>query len=69
VKQITNQHVPDWYWNQIQTLCQNLAYSKWRTACSAPPTYTSTGPQYLQEKNNFKVGGEIQSARNCASKI
>jgi len=40
-------------------LCQNLAYSKWRTACSAPPTYTSTGPQYLQEKNNFKVGGEI----------
>jgi len=37
-------------------LCQNLAYSKWRTACSAPPTYTSTGPQYLQEKNNVKAG-------------
>jgi len=42
--------------DNIQTLCQNLAYSKWRTACSAPPTYTSTGPQYLQEKNNFKAG-------------
>lgn len=55
VKQTTDQLVPDWDRHLVQTLCQNLAYSKWRTACSAPPTYTSTGPQYLKEKKNFKA--------------
>mmetsp|Transcript_29056 Transcript_29056/g.49658 ORF Transcript_29056/g.49658 Transcript_29056/m.49658 type:complete len:288 (-) Transcript_29056:531-1394(-) len=27
------------------TLCQKRAYSRWSTACSAPPTYRSTGSQ------------------------
>ena len=29
------------------TLCQNLAYSRCNTVCSAPPTYRSTGIQYF----------------------
>ena len=28
-----------------RALCQKRAYSRWSTACSAPPTYRSTGSQ------------------------
>ncbi|KAL3769697.1 hypothetical protein ACHAWO_013568 [Cyclotella atomus] len=33
------------YPKSYSTWCQNLAYSKCNTACSAPPTYKSTGIQ------------------------
>ena len=44
------------------TLCQNRAYNKCNTACSAPPTYKSTGIQYFSKDlsiNAFSFVGSI----------
>jgi hypothetical protein len=47
------------------TLCQKRAYSKCSTECSAPPTYKSTGPQYLKPKNRGSTLSSEQILKAC----